>query len=195
MTDIKICVVGSGGVGKSCITIRFLKEKFAEYYDPTIEESYRKQVTVDGKDFDLEIVDTAGQEEFASFRDSSLDYGDGFLLVYGINSSVSWEELQELRNKILRIKDALTFPMVIVGNKKDLSPELRTVPEQQAKAFCDSINCPYFEVSAKTGLNVQDCFYEVVRQIKKATPENPKADGPKAANKETKKKGGKCQIL
>ncbi|KNC82549.1 hypothetical protein SARC_05162 [Sphaeroforma arctica JP610] len=90
----RICVVGSGGVGKSCVTLRLLKNKFAEYYDPTIEESYKKTMTIDSIGYNLEIVDTAGQEEFASFRDSSLDYGDGFVLVYSIISSSSWEELK-----------------------------------------------------------------------------------------------------
>ncbi|KJE90450.1 rasG protein [Capsaspora owczarzaki ATCC 30864] len=193
MTDIKICVVGSGGVGKSCVTVRFLKQKFAEYYDPTIEESYRKPVTVDEKDYELEIVDTAGQDEFASFRDSSLDYGDGFLLVFGINSPSSFAELQELRKKILLMKEADSYPMVIVGNKKDLPPDQRTVSEAEVQAFCESINCPYYETSAKTGLNVEEVFFEVVRQIRKSKPELNKPGAAVAEKKE--KKGGKCTIL
>eukprot|EP01134_Creolimax_fragrantissima_P005568 CFRG5568T1 len=165
----RICVVGSGGVGKSCVTLRLLKNKFAEYYDPTIEESYRKSLSVDGLTYNLEIVDTAGQEEFASFRDSSLDYGDGFVLVYSIISNSSWEELKQLHEKILRIKDSDRCPCVIVGNKKDLESE-RQVSSETAKEFCQTIPCPYLETSAKTGENVQDGFEQVVREVVRMAP-------------------------
>lgn len=107
------------------------------------------QVTVDGQTYDLEIVDTAGQEEFASFRDTSLEYGDGFLLVFGLNSSSSFEELQQLRTKILRVKDTDSFPMVIIGNKQDLDERERQVPAETARAYAQSIQCPYMESSAK----------------------------------------------
>jgi GTPase KRas protein len=55
------CVIGSGGVGKSCLTVRFLKDEFTSEYDPTVEENYRKTVTIDGVAAVMNIVDTAGQ--------------------------------------------------------------------------------------------------------------------------------------
>lgn len=73
---------------------------------------------MDDYEQEVELVDTAGQEEFASFRDSAFDCGDGFVLVCGINSQSSFQELQALRTKILRVKDAESFPMVVIGNKK-----------------------------------------------------------------------------
>lgn len=186
---MRICVVGSGGVGKSCVTIQFLKQKFAEYYDPTIEESYRKTVTVDGSEYNLEIVDTAGQEEFATFRDSSLSHGDGFLLVYAINSADRWKELQELHTKILRVKDADHCPMVVIGNKADLEDQ-RMVQRAEAKSWCDSVGCPYLETSAKTGQSVEDSFFEVVREVAKVAPP-PRASTSQPVQK--KKKG--CTLL
>ena len=60
LTNVQ-AVVGSGGVGKSCLTIRFLKDEFSNEYDPTIEENYRKIITVDEKVVVINIVDTAGQ--------------------------------------------------------------------------------------------------------------------------------------
>eukprot|EP01135_Chromosphaera_perkinsii_P000538 Nk52_evm1s122 gene=Nk52_evmTU1s122 len=185
MRDARICVVGSGGVGKSCVTIRFLKNKFAEYYDPTIEESYRKELVVDGAKYNLEIVDTAGQEEFASFRDSSLGYGDGFILVYSITSVSSWKELLELRTKILRVKDTDQCPLVVIGNKADLEDQ-RTVKSEEAESYCRSIFCPYFETSAKTGHNIDECFHEVVREVRKMIPEEEHEE------KLEKKKKKKC---
>jgi len=188
MAEWRICVVGSGGVGKSCVTIQFLRQRFSEYYDPTIEESYRKTVSVDSKEYQLEIVDTAGQEEFTSFRDSSLSHGDGFLLVFSIISNSSWTELQQLREKIIRVKDSDTTPMVIIGNKSDLRND-RTVQTQDAEDFCKSVNCPYLETSAKSGQNVVESFHEVVRQIVKSAPAQEPSKPVKA-----KKKGG-CAIL
>jgi len=60
MREYKIVVLGSGGVGKSALTVQFVQEIFVEKYDPTIEDSYRKQVEVDGQQCMLEILDTAG---------------------------------------------------------------------------------------------------------------------------------------
>lgn len=62
-------VVGSGGVGKSCLSIRFLKDEFSNEYDPTIEENYRKNITVDDVPVTINIVDTAGQQEYTALRD------------------------------------------------------------------------------------------------------------------------------
>eukprot|EP00028_Trichosphaerium_sp_Am-I-7-wt_P007606 CAMPEP_0168535334 /NCGR_PEP_ID=MMETSP0405-20121227/18595_1 /TAXON_ID=498012 /ORGANISM="Trichosphaerium sp, Strain Am-I-7 wt" /LENGTH=77 /DNA_ID=CAMNT_0008562535 /DNA_START=29 /DNA_END=263 /DNA_ORIENTATION=+ len=61
-------VMGAGGVGKSALTIQMTSSRFVVEYDPTIENNYRKQVTVDGAPCLLEIIDTAGQEEYAVMR-------------------------------------------------------------------------------------------------------------------------------
>lgn len=190
-SDWRICVVGSGGVGKSCVTIQFLRQRFSEYYDPTIEESYRKPVTVDDEEYQLEIVDTAGQEEFTSFRDSSLSHGDGFLLVFAIISLSSWGELKSLREKIQRVKDSDTTPMVIIGNKADLRNE-RTVTTEEAEEYCNAVNCPYLETSAKTGHNVAESFHQVVREIARTNP-IPEPSGHQYDKPKKKKKG--CTIL
>ena len=60
------------------------------------------QIEYNGKLYDVEIVDTAGQEEFSSFRDSSVATGDAFLVLFAINSALSWHELKELRSKIIQ---------------------------------------------------------------------------------------------
>ena len=53
---VKVVVLGSGGVGKSAITVQFVQGIFVEKYDPTIEDSYRKLVEVDGAQYMLEIL-------------------------------------------------------------------------------------------------------------------------------------------
>ncbi|KXS98824.1 hypothetical protein AC578_2053 [Pseudocercospora eumusae] len=66
--EYHIAVLGSGGVGKSCLTMQFVQGVFVERYDPTIEDSYRKHIDVDGRHVVLEIMDTAGTEQFTAMR-------------------------------------------------------------------------------------------------------------------------------
>ena len=75
MTEYKLVVVGAGGVGKSALTIQLIQNHFVDEYDPTIEDSYRKQVVIDGETCLLDILDTAGQEEGAVQE----DWGGGSL--------------------------------------------------------------------------------------------------------------------
>lgn len=65
MTEYKLVIVGGGGVGKSALTIQLIQNHFIDEYDPTIEDSYRKQVTIDEETCLLDILDTAGQEEYS----------------------------------------------------------------------------------------------------------------------------------
>ena len=71
-TEYKITVLGSGGVGKSALTIRLITGTYEANYDPTIEDSYRKQVQIDGQPALLDILDTAGQEEYAALQDQCM---------------------------------------------------------------------------------------------------------------------------
>lgn len=82
------------------------------------EESYITQIEYGFHVHDVEIVDTAGQEEFLLFRDSSMTQGDAFLMVFAIDSISSWQHLKELRSKIIQEKDDTQIPMVIVANKR-----------------------------------------------------------------------------
>ena len=82
------------------------------------EESYITQIEHGFNSHDVEIVDTAGQEEFMQFRDTALAQGDAYLALFAINSISSWYSLQELRDKIVREhEDEDVIPMVIIANK------------------------------------------------------------------------------
>ncbi|XP_061555598.1 GTPase KRas isoform X2 [Phycodurus eques] len=93
MTEYKLVVVGAGGVGKSALTIQLIQNHFVDEYDPTIEDSYRKQVVIDGETCLLDILDTAGQEEYSAMRDQYMRTGEGFLCVYAINNTKSFEDV------------------------------------------------------------------------------------------------------
>merc|ERR1712013_919919 len=170
MREYKIVVLGSGGVGKSALTVQFVQGIFVEKYDPTIEDSYRKQVEVDGAQSMLEILDTAGTEQFTAMRDLYMKNGQGFVLVYSITAQSTFNDLQDLREQILRVKDAEDIPMVLVGNKCDLEDE-RVVGKDQGMSMARQFgSCTFMETSAKVKIGVSDVFYDLVRQINKTAP-------------------------
>ncbi|XP_037303117.1 ras-related protein Rap1-like [Manduca sexta] len=170
MREYKIVVLGSGGVGKSALTVQFVQGIFVEKYDPTIEDSYRKQVEVDGQQCMLEILDTAGTEQFTAMRDLYMKNGQGFVLVYSITAQSTFNDLQDLREQILRVKDKDDVPMVLVGNKTDLEAE-RVVGKEQGQNLARHFNCAFMETSAKAKIHVNDVFYDLVRQINKSPQE------------------------
>lgn len=173
MREYKLVVLGSGGVGKSALTVQFVQGIFVEKYDPTIEDSYRKQVEVDGQQCMLEILDTAGTEQFTAMRDLYMKNGQGFVLVYSITSQSTFNDLGELRDQILRVKDADDVPMVLVGNKSDLEDERVVGKDQGLNLARTWANVSFMESSAKAKINVSEIFYDLVRQINSKQPEKP----------------------
>ena len=77
-----------------------------------LEDSYRKQVVIDGETCLLDILDTAGQEEYSAMRDQYMRTGEGFLLVFAVNNTKSFEDISIYREQIKRVKDAEEVPMV-----------------------------------------------------------------------------------
>jgi small GTP-binding protein len=169
MKEYKVVVLGSGGVGKSALTVQFVSGHFVEKYDPTIEDFYRKEIDVDGSPAVLEILDTAGTEQFASMRDLYIKNGQGFLLVYSIINAQTFIDVQPLRDQIARVKGGFNSPIVLVGNKCDMASE-RNVTIRDGESLVHEWGTPFFETSAKTRYNVQEMFQEIVRQINRRKP-------------------------
>jgi len=178
MTEFKLVIVGGGGVGKSALTIQLIQNNFIEEYDPTIEDSYRKQVTIDDQTCLLDILDTAGQEEYSAMRDQYMRTGQGFLIVYSVTSPSSFHEVSQFRDQILRVKDADTVPIVIVGNKCDLIDN-REVSNVEGRDLAKSFGVPFFESSAKSRINVEEAFYELVRETRRQGVAKPSAPQPR----------------
>jgi len=164
----KLVIVGGGGVGKSAITIQFIQGLFVEEYDPTIEDSYRKPCSVDGLSTVIDLLDTAGQEEYASMRDTYIRGGEGFLLTYAINSMGSFEEIHNYQKHILRIKDSDHYPIVLIGNKSDLPADQRVITEEAGRNTAKEWKVPFFETSALMKKNIEESFFEAVREIRRA---------------------------
>lgn len=186
--EYKIVVLGGGGVGKSALTIRLVTDNFLDEYDPTIEDSYRKQVMIEEETALLDILDTAGQEEFNSMQDQWMRDGKGFLLVYNITSRATFDEVATLYEKILRTKDTEKVPIVLVGNKCDLTSE-RQVDSSEGATLAAKWGCAFFETSARHKINNETCFFELVKEIRK---QNKVAQATSGKKEKTK---SKCVIL
>lgn len=181
LREYKLVVVGGGGVGKSCLTIQLIQSHFVDEYDPTIEDSYRKQCVIDDEVALLDVLDTAGQEEYAAMREQYMRTGEGFLLVYSIDSKQSFEEIRTFQQQILRVKDKDFFPIIIVGNKCDLEQD-RVVSKEDGQRLADSFGCKFMETSAKQRINVEQSFHELVREIRKYNREMSGYSGAPQAN-------------
>jgi len=188
--EYKLVIVGGGGVGKSALTIQLIQNHFVDEYDPTIEDSYRKQVTIDEETCLLDILDTAGQEEYSAMRDQYMRTGQGFICTYSITSRQSYDEIQEFREQILRVKDADKVPMVLCGNKCDLEHE-RQVTTAEARDKAKEWSVPFFETSALARINVEEAFFELVREIRRGN--NPQATSGKPGKSQKRKPG--CKLF
>jgi GTPase KRas protein len=107
---------------------------FAHLDWPQLLDSYRKQCVIDDEVALLDVLDTAGQEEYSAMREQYMRTGEGFLLVYSITSRQSFEEIMTFQQQILRVKDKDYFPIIVVGNKCDLEGE-RQVSKQGMCSF------------------------------------------------------------
>ncbi|KAI9320556.1 ras-like protein 1 [Dichotomocladium elegans] len=176
LREYKLVMVGGGGVGKSALTIQFIQSQFVDEYDPTIEDSYRKQSVIDGETALLDVLDTAGQEEYSAMREQYMRNGEGFLLVYASTSRLSFQEISTFHQQISRVKDRDSFPMVLVANKCDLEQD-RQVSSQEGSDLARAFGCQFFETSAKLRINVDEAFYGVVRDIRRHNKEQESSSG------------------
>ena len=125
----------------------------------------------------LDVLDTAGQEEYSAMREQYMRTGEGFLLVYSITSRQSFEEIQQFEQQILRVKDKDYFPIILVGNKCDLEGE-RAVSKEEGQRLARQFNCKFIETSAKSRQNVDNAFYDLVREIRRYNREMSGYGGP-----------------
>jgi GTPase KRas protein len=137
----------------------------------------------------LEVLDTAGQEEYTALRDQWIRDGEGFVLVYSISSRSSFTRIPRFHNQILRVKESAgtgvgggggynnstqmyaggggaAVPIMLVGNKSDRVTE-REVSTQEGHALARELGCEFVEASAKNCVNVERAFFEVVRLLRK----------------------------
>lgn len=162
----KLVIFGSASVGKSAITLRFVSDSFSKDYLPTIEDCFRAPCEVDGETAMLDILDTAGMEDYNALRDQWVQEGNAFLLVYSVTSRASFEDLKNFRDRIFLANDG-DVAIVLVGNKIDLKDQ-RVISTEEGRALAQRYgNIPFVECSALTAENCHLPFQHAVRDIRR----------------------------
>ncbi|KAL7279404.1 hypothetical protein ACG7TL_007246 [Trametes sanguinea] len=141
-------VLGAGGVGKSALVMRYGQNKFLDRYDPTIEEEYEVTVEYEGRRSVLNIIDTAGVEQFTGINENYIQRGVGFVLVFRLQQDI---------------------PIIVVGTKMDLTAE-REVSSQAMQELAVKWGLPFYETSAKKGWHVSEVFNDLLSRMRKRYP-------------------------
>ncbi|KAG8229104.1 hypothetical protein J437_LFUL009573 [Ladona fulva] len=163
----KIAIMGYRSVGKSSLSIQYVEGQFVDSYDPTIENTFTKTVRFRGDEYEVRLVDTAGQDEYSIFpAQYSMDI-HGYVLVYSITSPKSFEVVQIIHDKLVDMTGKVHVPIVLVGNKTDLHIE-RMISTEEGKRLADSWKAVFLETSAKQNESVSDIFHTVLTEIERA---------------------------
>ena len=162
---IKLVVLGKSLVGKSALTYRYISDKFPTEHDTTVEDQYKVNLTIEDKKCDLEILDTAGQDDYQTMMDTWIEFGNCYLLVYSIDDYGTFTSIKKKYERICQIKNNEDFSVVIVGNKCDLSESERKVKKEEVEEYAKSISVEFMETSALKKINVKEAFTTVVHDF------------------------------
>ncbi|KAJ8360986.1 hypothetical protein SKAU_G00175110 [Synaphobranchus kaupii] len=170
----KLVIVGDGACGKTCLLIVFSKDQFPEVYVPTVFENYVADIEVDGKQVELALWDTAGQEDYDRLRPLSYPDTDVILMCFSIDSPDSLENIPEKWTPEVK-HFCPNVPIILVGNKKDLRNDEHTRRElakmkqepvklEEGRDMANRITAfGYMECSAKTKDGVREVFEMATR--------------------------------
>ncbi|CAL8323254.1 unnamed protein product [Lota lota] len=157
MNDIKLAVLGSEGVGKSALVVRFLTRRFIGEYASLSECIYRKRLTVDGRQLNVELYDPCSQVCVGkSALSDQIHWGDGFVVIYDISDRSSFQAAKNILHLMRElhpgaskrdVEAAAAWPVVLVGNKQDLC-HMREVRHDEGQRLAADYRCSFSELSA-----------------------------------------------
>ncbi|KAG5419280.1 RHB1 [Candida metapsilosis] len=162
----KLAVVGSRAVGKSSMTVRYVEDHFVESYYPTIENQFSKSITYKNQEYAIEVLDTAGQDEYSMMNEKHLVGVHGYLLVYSVTSRQSFELVEFIRDKILNSIGNENIPMILIGNKRDLTHQ-RQVEQHEGAELARKFKCQFLETSVKENYHIKEAFEGLIDRIER----------------------------
>ena len=196
LETISIIMVGDTSVGKSTLMKKFISGQFSDSLAPTLGiELYKKEITIDEKQYLYRIWDTCGQERFRSLSKSYFRNSDGIMLLFDLNSQNSFDNLNSW---FISIKEsgAEDIPLILVGTKCDL---YNNITEETISNFVSQNKTiqKYFKCSAKENIGIEEPFIElgklVVKQILPSRERtNSKIKIKKSKSMEIQKPKKKC---
>ncbi|MEE6471344.1 hypothetical protein FKM82_009244 [Ascaphus truei] len=161
----KVVILGYRSVGKSSLALQFVKGDFPEEYDPTIENTWSKSLVLGTDEFDLQLVDTAGQDEYSLLPHSFVLGIHGYVLVYSVTSLKSFQIANGIHTKLQDRRGKSLMPIVLVGNKNDLPAQSREVKTEDGKKLADSWGAAFMEASAKDPEKSHVIFTKIIEEI------------------------------
>ncbi|GFS35729.1 ras-related protein Rab-22A [Nephila pilipes] len=187
--EVKLCVLGDSGVGKSCIVQRFVHNTFNPSVESTIGASFMtKCMLVDDSTYKFHIWDTAGQERYRSLAPMYYRNAGASVIVYDVINYTSFQSVKGWIRE-LQLHGPSNVIMAIAGNKADLS-ERREVSYKEAKEYADSVNAAFVETSALTAENINELFREIALRLPKRISPGAPSHEIRLTEKSGKKK--KC---
>ena len=161
----KIIIIGDTHVGKSNVLLRFSEDIFQDSFQPTIGVDFKiKSIVFENTPIKLQLWDTAGQERFRNITNSYYKGAHGIILVYDITNHSSFQNLDLWLDEVEK-HGASNLTKILIGNKCDLE-EMRQVEKQEAQKKAEDLGMPFLETSAKEGINVENVFLYVIKDIK-----------------------------
>ncbi|KAF9459963.1 P-loop containing nucleoside triphosphate hydrolase protein [Collybia nuda] len=168
MKEYKILLIGRFAIGKTAIIEQFIFQKFPMQYGPTQEAVSSTQCIIDGETVSVDILEITIHEyaRAHSIRPEYINHAEGLLLAYSVASRISFNEMQEIYQHILQIRGQASFPTILIGNIFDLGYD-REVTFAEGNSLAEQIGCPFFEVSARDGTNIEKSFHDLIHRIRR----------------------------
>ena len=164
----KVLLLGDSTVGKTCVLLKYTDKIFQDTHMMTIGLDYRLKTMKlqNGQDVKLQIWDTAGQDRFRSITKNYYKGSNGIILIYDVTSLKTFENV---KSWVSQIHEEISDKVVIylVGNKVDMEEE-RKVTTEEGQKLAEELGVPFIETSAKSGLNIDEIFNDIVERIHKA---------------------------
>ncbi|XP_061780773.1 RERG/RAS-like b [Nerophis lumbriciformis] len=172
MTDIKLALLGSPGAGKSAVLVRFLTRRFIGEYASNSNSLYRKRMSIDGRQLNLEVLDPCSQSSGVTcLVEEPVDWAHGFVVVYNISDRSSFLHAKDILRQICEARlnhckgEPPCVPVCLLGNKQDLC-HARQVREDEGRRLAQDSGCRFQEVSAAESYqDIAGLFTQLIRQV------------------------------